>query len=246
MRALELDPNLPEAHAALALIVQNYDHNWETAEKEFLRAIELNPNYATGHQWYAEHLTWRGRFDEALLESERARELDPLSLIIAADHGAILYFSRQYVRAVEQFRAVREMDPNFPRSFMIVSVYEQDDRLSDALATFKTEPPFDTAWYWAERAHLYGVLGRQEEAQHALEKLLELDRQERLDAGTLAWAYVGMGNKDKACASLEKAYTQHSNIMTTLKVEPAFDPLRTDPRFQTLLRRVGLTEQPTS
>ena len=90
LRALELDGNLAEAHTALALIVQNYDYDWQTAEKEYRRAIELNPNYATAHHWYAEHLAWRGRFDEALLESERARQLDPLSVIIAVDNGAIL------------------------------------------------------------------------------------------------------------------------------------------------------------
>src|SRR5215471_18634724 len=118
-RAIELDGNLAEAHTALALIVQNYDWDWQTAEKEFRRALELNPNYATAHHWYAEHLTWLGRFDEALSESERARQLDPLSLIIAADNGATLYYARQYDQAIAKFRAVREMDPNFPRTGLI-------------------------------------------------------------------------------------------------------------------------------
>ena len=88
LRALEIDEGLPEAHTALALIVENYDWDWQTAEKEYRRAIELNPNYATAHHWYAEYLNWRGRFDEALQESERARQLDPLSLIIATDNAA--------------------------------------------------------------------------------------------------------------------------------------------------------------
>src|SRR5262249_12838881 len=116
LKALEIDQNLPEAHTALALIVQNYDWDWQTTEKEFRRAIELNPNYATAHHWYAEHLMWRGRFDEALKESERARQLDPLSLIIAADNSAIFFFSRQYDRAIEKWRSVLEMDPDFPRA----------------------------------------------------------------------------------------------------------------------------------
>ena len=118
-RAVELDGNLAEAHTALALIVQNYDWDWKTAEQEFRRAIELNPNYATAHHWYAEHLTWLGRFEEALRESERARQLDPLSLIIAADNGATLYYSRQYDQAIAKFRAVRELDPTFPRTGVI-------------------------------------------------------------------------------------------------------------------------------
>src|SRR5262249_13673124 len=132
-RALDLDENLAEAHTAYALIVQNCDWDWQTAEKEFQRAIELNPNYATAHHWYAEHLTWLGSFDDAFRESERARLLDPLSLIIAADKGATLYYSRQYDRAIAQLRAVRDMDPNFPRTGVIRSAYEQKGQFSNAL-----------------------------------------------------------------------------------------------------------------
>jgi Tfp pilus assembly protein PilF len=95
LRALEIDDSLPEAHIALALIVENYDWDWNASEKEYRRAIELNPNYATAHQWYAENLMWRGRLDEALRESEIARRLDPLSLIIATDQAEIYYYSRQ-------------------------------------------------------------------------------------------------------------------------------------------------------
>ncbi len=107
-KALELDGNLAEAHTALTLIVQNQDWDWRTSEKEYRRAIELNPNYATAHHWYAEHLMWMGRFDEALKESDKARQLDPLSLIIATDHGAILFFSKQYDKAIQQFRSASE------------------------------------------------------------------------------------------------------------------------------------------
>src|SRR3989442_245229 len=158
LRAVEIDENLPEAHTALALIVQNYDWDWQTAEKEFQRAIELNPNYATAHHWYAEHLTWRGRFDEALRESERARQLDPLSLIIAADNGAILYYSRQYDRAIAQFRAVREMDPNFSRAGLIRWAYEQKGSFAEALADIEKgrRADGDAPWAWSELAYIYG------------------------------------------------------------------------------------------
>ena len=108
------DENLAEAHTSLALIAENYDWDWQTAGKEFRRAIELDPNYPTAHQWYAEYLAWQGRFDEALAESERARQLDPLSLIISADRAAILYYSRQYDRAIEQLRTVLDMESRFP------------------------------------------------------------------------------------------------------------------------------------
>ncbi len=113
VRSLALDETEAEAHASLAVIAESYDYDWVTAEKEFRRAIQLNPNYATAHHWYAECLAFQGRFDEALKESDIALGLDPLSLIIASDPGAILYFSRQYGRAIEQFHAVQESDPNF-------------------------------------------------------------------------------------------------------------------------------------
>jgi TolB-like protein/DNA-binding winged helix-turn-helix (wHTH) protein/Tfp pilus assembly protein PilF len=243
-RALELDGNLAEAHTALALIVQNYDWDWQTAEKEFRRAIELNPNYATAHHWYAEHLTWLGRFDEALRESERARQLDPLSLIIAADNGATLYYSRQYDRAIAQFRTVREMDPNFPRTGLIRSAYEQKGLFINALEEIEKwrHAYGDQPWTWSELAYVYGRSGQQARAEHALQKLLQWDQRRPVDPGAVVWAYIGTGNKDQAFAYLEKAYLQHSNILATLKVEPAFDPLRSDPRYQDLLRRVGLAQ----
>ncbi len=241
LQALHLDDNLPEAHAALALIVQNHDYDWQTAEKEFKRAIELNPNYATAHHWYAEHLAWRGRFDEALRESERARQLDPLSLIIAADNGAILYYSRQYDRAIAQFIAVRELDPTFPRATLIFLAYVQKGMFAEAEADFEKRVG-ESPWTLSNFAYTYGRAGKQAQAEQALRKLLALNRQHPMDPMVIVLAYVGLGNNDQAIAWLEKAYAQHSNGLTALKVDPAFDPLRSDPRFQDLLRRVGLNQ----
>jgi hypothetical protein len=116
LRALELDESLAAAHASLALIRENYDYDWGEAEKEFRRAIQLNPQYATAHQWYAESLSWQGRFQEAFAESEQARQLDPWSLIIGRDHAEILYYSRHYESAVKQYLSLLEMDPNFHRA----------------------------------------------------------------------------------------------------------------------------------
>ena len=243
LHALQIDESLPEAHTALALIVQNYDWDWQTSEREFRRAIDLNPNYATAHHWYAEHLTWLGRFDEALRESERARQLDPLSLIIAADNGAILYFSRQYDRSIAQFLAVREMDPNFPRVYMIEAAYEQKGSFADALANLEKLQTFgDANWTLAELSYCYGRSGQQAQAQRILEKLLQLDRHHQIEPAPILVAYLGLGNKDKAFVYLEKAYAQHSNILTTLKVDPRMDPLRSDARFQDLLHRVHLSD----
>jgi len=204
----------------------------------------LNPNYATAHHWYAEHLTWRGRFDEALRESERARQLDPLSLIIAADNGAILYYSRQYDRAIAQFRAVREMDPYFSRTGMIRWAYEQKGSFAEALADIEKNRRAndDAPWAWSELAYIYGKSGQQAQAQRALERLLELNQRQQVDPAAILWAYLGMGNNDQAFAYLEKAYLQHSNALTSLKVDPRFDPLRGDPHFQNFLHRVGLDQ----
>ena len=244
LRALAIDENLPEAHTALALVVQNYDWDWQSSEKEFRWAIELNPNYATAHHWYAEHLAWLGRFDEALLESERARQLDPLSLIIATDNGAILLYSRQYDRAIEQFRAVRELDPNFPRAGMIVQAYAQKGMFTEILAGMEKSRRIscDGPWVCSELAYVYGRMGQRAQARQALAKLEQFYRRQPLDPAAFVGPYIALGNKDQAFAYLEKAYAQHSNAMTTLKVDPLYDPLRDDPRYQNLLRRVGLAQ----
>jgi TolB-like protein/DNA-binding winged helix-turn-helix (wHTH) protein/Tfp pilus assembly protein PilF len=243
-RAVELDDNLPEAHTAWALIVQNYDWDWQTAEKEYRQAIELNPNYATAHHWYAEHLALLGHFDEALRESERARQLEPLSLIIAADKGVILYYSRQYDRAIEQFHAVQDLDPNFPRSGMIRQVYAQKGMFAEMLAEHdKRRPDVGAAfWIWSERAYIFGRIGQRAKANKEIAKMEEWNRRHPVDPELFVAAYIGMGDKDQAFAWLEKAYTQHSNVVIKLRVDPLYDPLRSDPRFQDLLRRVGLAQ----
>jgi TolB-like protein/DNA-binding winged helix-turn-helix (wHTH) protein/Flp pilus assembly protein TadD len=243
LRALELDKDLPEAHTALALIVQNYDYDWQTAEREFQRAIELNPNYATGHHWYAEHLMWRGRFDEALRESERARQLDPLSLIIATDNGAILLYSRQYDRALEKLRTVRELDPSFPRvSGLIVRAYEEKELFADALADLEKARPLYNPWSCSELGYINARTGQESQAALDLAKLEELNRREPVDPIVFAAPYIGAGDKDQAMVWLNKAYAHHSNALTGLKSDPIYDPLRSDPRFQDLLRRVGLAQ----
>jgi TolB-like protein/Tfp pilus assembly protein PilF len=251
LRALQLDDSLPEAHAALALIVQNHDYDWLTAEKEFKRAIALNPNYATGHQWYAEHLAWLGRFDEALRESERARQLDPLSLIIAADHGAILYYSRQYDAAIAQFTAVRDVEPSFARAGLITYAYIQKGMFAEAQAVTneyveadniaeKQAPAEVSPYKFANLGYFYGRSSQPAKAEGELRKLLELNRRQPVDPMVIVIAYLGTGNNDQVMAWLEKAYAQHSNSLTGLKVDPLYDPVRGDRRFQSLLRRVGL------
>lgn len=244
-RALQIDDSLAEAHASLALIAENYDYDWPTAEKEFQRAIQLNPQYATGHQWYAECLAWQGRFDEAFAESEQARQLDPMSLIIAADHGMILYYSRQYDRAIEQSRAVLDMDPSFShaRAYLALS-YVQQHKFGDALDEIHHwRSPEDWPWMWAMSAYVYGQSGRAGDARRAFDKFersMPISQAGRT-AGAL-FAYAGTKRNEQVIQLLQTAYSEHSNAVVQIKVDPMYDPLRSDPRFQELLRRLGLSE----
>ncbi len=243
LKALEIDESLAEAHTSLALIAGSYDYDWQTAEKEYRRAIQLNPDYATAHQWYAEFLAWQGRFDEAFAESERARRLDPMSLIIASDHGAILYYSRQYNRAIAQCQMVLEMDPDFghARTFIFHS-YVQEGKFAEALDEIKRgHNPEDSPWTWALRAFVYGRWGRTAEAAHALSKFEQFAPQLHSDRPLAeALTYVGAGRKDQAIGVLQKAYTEHSDALVSLRVNPVYDALRDDARFQELLRKVRL------
>ena len=243
LKAQEIDDTLAEAHTSLALINENYQYDWKGAENEFNRAIQLNPDYATAHQWYAELLSREGRFDEALAEGERARQLDPFSLIIAHDHGALLYFSRQYDRAIAHCKAVLGMDPRPGRctAFLFYSLVELG-RFPEAIEVLQQRnPPFDDDWNAALKAYLFSKWGRTKEARAALENLKRTKESMGFDKfPVLLQAYSGIGAKDRTIALLEEAYSQHSNAVVTVKVDPSYDFLRGDPRFQNLLHRLDL------
>ncbi|HEY2915485.1 MAG TPA: winged helix-turn-helix domain-containing protein [Candidatus Angelobacter sp.] len=243
LNALALDDSLAEAHASLALVAENYDYDWQTAEKEFRRAIQLNPDYATAHQWYAEYLGWQGRFDEALAESERARQLDPMSLIIATDRGTILFYARKYDRAIDQFRAVLDMDPGFgnARAFL-AATYVQQGKFAEALKENELmENGEDPPWYWAFTSYIYNHSGNVAQAQHALAKFEELSPKLRADAVLARLiAYNGSPQHEKVVLLLEQAYKEHSPALTNIKVDPRYDNLRKDQRFQQLLARMNL------
>ncbi|HKN26238.1 MAG TPA: tetratricopeptide repeat protein, partial [Candidatus Acidoferrum sp.] len=239
LKALQIDDRLAEAHTPLALVAEAYEYDWQTAEREFQRAIELDPGYATAHQWYAEFLAWQGRFDEALAESERARQLDPLSLIIATDHGAILYYARQYDQAVMQLRSVLGMDPNFARARgMLLDSYIQAGRFAEAQTEIEhqVEPRA-----LAEKVYLYGRSGKPELAEQGFVKLKAKLRQSREDdTAALLIAYLGTNRKNEAIELLEEYYRARSVAVVSVKVDPFFDPLRDEPRYQDLVRRLRL------
>jgi TolB-like protein/DNA-binding winged helix-turn-helix (wHTH) protein/Tfp pilus assembly protein PilF len=239
-KAVDLDDSLAETHTAKALVAQTLDWDWPTAEAEYRRAIALNPNYATAHHWYAEYLALMGRFDEAEQQIEQARQLDPLSLIIATDHGVFLYYARKYDAAIEQLHSVLEMDPAYPRAGMIDEAYLEAGRRPEVLAHLEAweKIPLDTPWSWGQKAYLYGRLGRTAEARYALDRLLEKNRAREIDAIVVAVGYIGLRDRNHALDWLEKAYEEHSFSLTALKVDPTWDLVRSDPRFQELLRRM--------
>jgi tetratricopeptide (TPR) repeat protein len=248
LRALQIDDTLAEAHAALALVAENNDYDWQTAEREFRRAIQLDPGYATAHEWYAEYLSWQGRFDEALAESERARQLDPLSLIIATDRATIFYYSRQYDRAIAQCHAVLDMDSGFAlaRIFLFFSLVKEgnypealEDLEQDAEAEKHYGPaPHGSPQVWAEKTYLFGEWDRTTEAQRAFATFEKIASQLHDRRQSSILANVGTRRKDQAIALLQQAYEEHSSVVTSIKVDPRYDLLRDQPKFQELLRRV--------
>ncbi|MGA7631332.1 MAG: tetratricopeptide repeat protein [Terriglobales bacterium] len=243
LRALELDESLAEAHATLALIKENYDYDWPGSEKEFRRAIQLGPQYATAHQWYAEFLSWQGRFEEAFAESEQARQLDPLSLIIASDYAWILYDSRRYESALEQCRSLLELDPKYDRARdLMIPAYLQLGRYDEAVDVMNHSGREEGPWTWASRATVYSRLGHAEQARRELVKIEQLPDSRPDRTPTLLRAYSGTGQKERLIDLLQRAYSEHSNAVVQIKVDPMYDPVRNDPRFTDLLRRVGLEQ----
>jgi eukaryotic-like serine/threonine-protein kinase len=245
MKALELDDTLVEAHTTLARVLYAYDWDWSGAEKEFKRAIELNSRYAPAHQWYGSYLGATGRFLEANAEEKRAKELEPLSPIMDFEAALAFYHSRNYDQAIDQFQKTLELDPNFlpPHNFL-PAAYEQKGMFEEAIAGFQRAITVqhgagaDNAL--AGLAHTYAVSGRKTEARKLLAELQRLSEQRYVPATSVALVYTGLGEKDKAFTWLDKAVEEHSFTLAYVKMEPRFDPLRSDPRFADLLHRINL------
>jgi serine/threonine protein kinase/tetratricopeptide (TPR) repeat protein len=243
IRALELDPGIAEAQASLADVLYQFDWDFPAAEQRFRRAIALNGNYATGHQWFSNFLSVSKRFEESFEEIERARQLDPLNLIIDTDVGLSAYWAGQYDRAIVRLRQTLELEPNFFLAhFYLGMTLARKGLLDPAIAESRTamrlEPddpnPIMLYGYACARA------GRGQEALRALEDLRVLSARRFVSAFAVAAVYVGLDDRDKAFEWLEKAYEERSGRLVYLGVERAFDPLRSDPRFQNLVRRMRL------
>lgn len=242
LRAREIDGSLAEARNSLAYIKYQYDWDFSGAEREFKESIELNPNYATAHQWYALQLAGMGRMDEAIREITKAQEIDPTSLIANVNAGWIFYHARQYDRAIEQMRKSLEMDPNFARGHWAISEpLEQKQQYEEAIAELQKARQLDeTPIMLALLGHVYAVTGKRSEAEKIIGELNEQSKRMYVDPYFLAQIHTALGDRDKAFQELEKAYEEHSSWLVWLKVEPKFDSLRSDPRFTNLVQRIGL------
>jgi TolB-like protein/DNA-binding winged helix-turn-helix (wHTH) protein len=240
-KALALDDNLAEAHTSLAFILDLYDWDWESAEKEYKRAIALNPGYATAHHWYAWHLIVMGRNSEGIAELRKAQSLDPLSLIISADLADALCIAHLSDESVQQSRRTLEMDPNFAIAhYELGQAFEQKRMLNEAIGEFQRaiELSGGNEVFDANLAYAYATSGSKEEAMKIVKDLEDRQSQHSSTDASIGLIYVGLGDKDQAMIWLNKAYQARFN--PSILVRPAFDPLRSDARFQDLLRRIGL------
>ena len=239
--ALRLDETLAEAHTMAAMILLQYDWNWPAAEKEFRRALEIDPNYALGRSFLAWHLAAQGRFDEAVAEDKRALELDPLSAAVNADLGWDLYLARRYDEAIEQLLKAVDLEPNYWVSHVLLGrCYEQKGKLPEAVTEFQKAVQIENSIpeVLAALGHGYALSGRKADALKIIRDLQERSKKEFVPSYSIATVYIGLGMKEEALQYLMKSYEEGSFYMIHLKVDPLLDPLRSDARFTNVVQRV--------
>lgn len=243
-RALELDDSLAEAHSSLAYIYTYYDWDWARGDQEFQRALQLNPNDAAIRHRYSRYLSSLGRIDEALREIKHEQELDPLSQVARANVGMIYYFGRQYDSAIQPLNDVLKEDPKFDTAYWGLGlIYEQKGMPAEAVAQMEKaaalSPDPNTM---ASLAHAYAIAGQKEKAHKILEDLEGQAKKEDISGYQFAVIYAGLGEQDKALAELEKAFKERSTLLGYIRMDPRFDPIRSDTRFVDIQRRIGLPQ----
>ena len=244
-RALALDDFLAEAHTSLAYARFLYERRWEAAERGFRRAIDLNPGYPTAHQWYAFLLSALGRHEDAIAQARQARDLDPLSLVINADSGMVLYFARQYPAAVEQFRKTLELDSSFAYAhFGLGHAWQQQGRLTEAVEEQRraVELAPGSPALQAALGQALAWAGRPDEARRILAELEERVARQYVESSDFAFLWTALGEPGRAIDRLEQACDERSRFVAFLATWPIYDPLRGHPRWPELLERAGLAD----
>jgi tetratricopeptide (TPR) repeat protein len=242
-KAIELDASLAEAHVSLGYSELVYDWNYQAAEQEFRRALQLRPSYATAHQFYAYYLTAKERLDEAIVERKQAQQLEPTSPLLNSALGEAYYQARQFDLAIEQNRKSLVLDPNYGVALINLGrAYEQKGVYSQALEAFQTglaAAPNDPALL-AFLGHHYAVSGKKDQARGIIASLQRMSTNRYVPSLYIALVYTGLGEKDQAFKWLDKAYEERCEYLLYLRSEPLADPLRNDPRFPIFLDRLGL------
>jgi tetratricopeptide (TPR) repeat protein len=247
-KALQLNDKLAEAYAAHAYISQYFDWDFANAERNFKRSIELNPNYPTAHQWYGEYLTTMGRHGDAIVEMKKAHELDPLSLIINRELGTTFSFAGQYDQAIEQLRKTLDMDFGFvPAHNELGWAYTQKGNFRAAIEEFQKAIGLekDNAFSLMGLGFTYAVSGKREDAQRILDQLIDRSKRFYVPSTYIAAVYAGLGEKEQAFQWLEKAYNERDEGMIYLNSAPPWVRINSDPRFASLVRRIGLPQGDT-
>jgi tetratricopeptide (TPR) repeat protein len=242
-KALELDNTLGEAHNSLAFVLDGFDWDLDSGGKEFRRAIQLNPGYATAHHWYAWHLALLDRYDEALVEMRKAENLDPLSLVINADLAELLILAHSYDESIQQSRKTIEMDPNFALAHnQLAQAYLQKRMTDEAITELRKAVQLSggSPTCIANLARAYAASGKPSEAAKLLSDLMKRSSPNYSYASEIAMIYASLGDTNRAMNWLEKGYDERFNPGVLLR--PGFDPLRSDPRFEDLAHRVGLNQ----
>jgi len=242
LKALEVDETLAEAHVPLGAAGFAYDWDWVGAEKELRRAIELNPSYATAHNFYAQCLMFMGRHNEALAEIKRAQDLDPVSPINNTVGGMVFFFARRYDEAIAECQRSLELNAGFyPAHLFLAEAYEQERLYDEAISEYRKATALQEGSTRAAAglARGYAAAGRRTEALKIISDLRELSKRRYVSAYGIAQIYTALGDFDHAWAWLEKAFEERSFQLIWLKVDPTIDALRSDPRFQDLLHRMN-------
>jgi len=243
-RALEIDNTLAEAHTSLAQVLYRYSGDLEVAEREHKRAIELNPNYSTAHHWYAIYLMYMARFEEAIEEIKRAWELDIFSLVINRNIAMVFFHARQYDRAFDAIQKTFEMDPNFSKTHSTLGqIYVQKSIYEEALDEFQKEKAISGVWDHEIESLIgitYSKMGKEDKAREILEDLIKQTEKEYASPYYVARVYFALKEIDLGFKWLDKTYQEQDYRLLEIKVDPAFDEVRSDPRFKELLRKVGL------